>query len=113
MAIDFEKEEKSRRWMFILPIAVLSLALCTALWAYSGKSSELRRLNTEYSLATKELEKYRKLYVSTSSDISGTEHIADMAELRLQECLRANTLLQDQLNALELTMQAGTANTEQ
>lgn len=113
MAIDFETEEKSRRWIFILPIVILSLALCATVWAYLGKSSELKSLTTDHNMATLELKKFRKLYASTASDVRGSEQLADMADIRLQECLRSNTELQDQLNALELSLQAETANTQQ
>jgi len=113
MAIDFEKEEKSRSWMYILPIVILSLALLSAIWAYLGKSSDLRKLNTEYSMTTLELDKYRRLYISTSSSVRGSEQLAGQAGSELQQCLRRNIELQDQLTALELSQQAGTANAPQ
>lgn len=113
MAIDFETEEKSRKWMFILPIVILTLALCAALWAYMGKSSDLKHLRSDHSIATKELMKFRKLYSSTASDVRGSEHMADIADIKLKECLRANTELQDELTALELSLQTGTAGQQQ
>jgi hypothetical protein len=112
MAIDFETEEKSRRWIFIVPVVLLSLALCVSVWAYTGKVSDLKELEAEHRLATLELEKYRKLYLSTSSNVRGTEQIADLAEMSLQECQRANIEIQDQLNALELSLEAGATNTQ-
>ena len=112
MAIDFETEEKSRRWIFILPIVLLSLALCAAIWAYIGKSSDLKKLSTEHSMTTLELDKYRRLYISTSSNVRGSEQIADQAGTELRKCLRRNIELQDQLTALELSTEAGAANAQ-
>lgn len=106
MAIDFEKEEKSQRMKFIIPIIILSLVLSAAIWAYMGKSSDLRKLKTELSLATLELEKYRNLYISKASNVRGSEQLADQAVFKLRECLRLKTELEDQLSAIELGQEA-------
>jgi len=112
MAIDFEKEEKRRRWMFILPVAVLALALCASISTCMGKSSALKKLNLEHKITTLELESYRKLYVSKASDVRGSEQMADFADFQLQSCLRENTQLKDQLGALELTLNSGLVNAQ-
>jgi len=112
MAIDFEKEEKKRRWIFIVPIVVLALALCASILAYMGKSSALRKLRVEYRMSTLELEQYRRLYVSKSSDVRGSAQKADMADFQLQDCLRENTQLRDQLSAMELTLNSGLVNAQ-
>ena len=106
MAIDFEQEEKSQRMKFIVPIIILSLALFATTWAYMGKSSDLKKLNTEYRIATLELEKYRNLYISKASNVRGSEQLADQADFQLSQCLRAKTELEDQLSAIELGIEA-------
>jgi len=106
MAIDFEKEEKSQKMKFIIPIIILSLALSAAIWAYMGKNSDLKKLNTEHRLATLELEKFRNLYISEASNVQGSAQMADQADFKLRECLRQKIELEDQLSAIELGQEA-------
>jgi len=102
MAINFEEEERSRLWMFILPLAILLLALCLTAWAYLAKRSQLGKLEQEHSLTLLELQKYKNLYVDTYSSTRHKESVAERAGESLEECKVRATQLEDQLNALNL-----------
>ena len=112
MAIDFETEEKSRRWLYILPVAILVIALALTVWAYANKKIEINDLRTEHSLTTLEMKKYKKLYVDLTTISRRSQSVVHKAEMSLDECRQSLTQIQDQNSEMQLLLSSDIINAQ-